>query len=383
MKKELHMKILASKYLFDGDSLLENKALIVDEQKRIIDIVDSSTVDTSGNNFHYYGNGVISPGFIDLQVNGCGGVAFNQDISIATLKTMYKTWLQHGTTYFLPTLITCDFADVISALNVVKDWFAEYGNTRGVIGIHLEGPFISKEKSGIHPQEYIIKPTNDLLLQIIAYRKYFPIKMTIAVEEFTSKQIQLLLDNNITLSIGHSNASYAQACSAIDLGVTTATHVFNAMSGLTARTPGVIGAILNSDIYTGVIADLVHVDAANIELLHKIKREHVYLVTDAVTPTATNMLQFEFANKSLYVHEGKCVDANGVLGGAALTMNQAVLNCVNHCGIALQDALKMAVIIPAKVLQLNPQMYLIKPGVAVDNVMYMDLISGECNRIIF
>ena len=369
------MQGFSSKYVFDGTSMLENKTVLVDKNK-IINIVDLSDI-PAGTTVTNFGDGVITPGFIDLQLNGCGGVLFNDSISLETLEVMYQTWRRYGSTGFLPTLITSPFVDVIKSLQVTQEWFSLYGNTRGVLGIHLEGPFLSKSKSGIHPKEYIITPTDEMLQKIVAYRRHFPIKMTIAVEEFSEQQIKFLVDNNIIISIGHCNASYAVATKSIELGASTATHIFNAMSGLTGRNPGVIGAILNSDIYAGLIVDMLHVDAGNVKLLEKIKKNQIYLVTDAVTPTGTEMEEFEFAGKTLFVKDGKCIDAEGVLGGAYLTMDEAVKNFVTECKLPLTDGLAMASLIPAKVMGLDHELGRIKAGFRAE-LIYMDLNSFQC-----
>lgn len=373
------MKAFTSKYIFDGTSLHENSVVLV-KDGLIVDLVAKSKVPV-GIDITDFGAGVITPGFIDLQLNGCGGVLFNDQITSDTLETMHQTWLKYGTTGYLPTLITSDFKDVLSALNVTKEWFAKYSNKRGVLGIHLEGPFISKNKRGIHPENFIIPPTMDLLKQIVAFSSFFPIKMTIAVENFTAEQIKYLADNNIIISIGHCNADYATAKQSIDLGVTTSTHMFNAMSGLTGRNPGVIGAILNNPVYTGVIVDMLHVDSANVQLLDKVKDQLVYLVTDAVTPTGTNMDQFEFAGKTLYVRDGKCIDKDGVLGGAYLTMNEAVKNCIQKCNLGLIESLNMASLIPAKVMKVDDHLGKIQSGYRAD-IIYLDLNDFTCKNCV-
>jgi N-acetylglucosamine-6-phosphate deacetylase len=367
------MQAFTAKYIFDGTKLVDNHVVVIDNG--IIHNVLPS-VKFSGK-VENLGNGVIAPGFIDLQLNGCGGVLFNDDISTNTLETMYQTWLKFGTTGFLPTLITSDFKDVIKSLNVTRDWFAKFGNKRGVLGLHLEGPFISVIKRGIHPERFIIDPTMELLEQIVSFKQYFPIKMTIAVEKFTVEQIKYLVDNGIIVSIGHCNADCATVEASIRHGVSTATHIFNAMSGLTGRNPGAIGAILNTDIYAGVIVDMLHVDSANIRLLEKIKKEQVYLVTDAVTPTGTEMTEFDFAEKHLYVKDGKCIDKDGVLGGAYLTMNDAVKNCVTQCGLTLEQSLAMASTIPARVMGLDGVIGRVTVG-ARNNLIYMDLDNFTC-----
>ena len=373
------MQALVSQYIFADHELQQHKAILVDNDS-IIDVISNTSIPSHISVINCGNGHVISPGFIDLQVNGCGGVLFNNHIHTDTLEAMYQTWLHYGTTSFLPTLITCDFAQVIQALETVKHWFNQFGNTRGVVGIHLEGPFISVIKKGIHPEKFILAPSLELLKKIVLYRQFFPIKMTIAVEVFTDAQIQFLLDHDIILSLGHTNASYAQAKAGIDLGVATATHVFNTMTGLTARNPGVLGAILNTNIYTGVIVDLFHVDPVNIQLLLQLKSDKVYLVSDSVTPTGTDMQQFQLMDKTLYVRNNKCVNADGVLGGAYLTMNQAVANCVNECAVSLTDSLAMATIIPARVMHLDSTLGEIKPGYRA-NLIDLNLLDFSCKTI--
>lgn len=372
------MRVITGKYVFDGVSLLTNKAVLVADGT-IVDIVDCDKV-FDQSQIEDFGNVVISAGMIDLQLNGCGGVLFNDTIDLATLETMHQTNLLSGTTGFLPTLITSPFSDVEKALETVKEWFKRFGNTRGVLGLHLEGPFLSLEKRGIHPQEYVIKPTDEMLQTIAGYSKYFPIKLTLAPENFAPEQIAYLIKHNVIVSIGHSNASYEQAQMAFDNGATTATHMFNAMSGMTGRNPGVVAAVLANHSYLGLIADLLHVDKNNIRLLTKLKPTTTYLVTDAVTPTATNMTEFDFAGKHLYVRDGKCVDDAGTLGGAYITMNQMVANCVQVCEIDLEQTLAMATLIPAQFLGLEDEVGRIAIGNRAE-LIAMDLDSFACELI--
>ncbi|MBY0378914.1 MAG: N-acetylglucosamine-6-phosphate deacetylase [Burkholderiales bacterium] len=369
------MKLITAKYIFDGFDLLEGKALelVNGNVRRIVDL-------TEDPNCINLGNGVVTPGLVDLQLNGCGGVLFNADISSNTLEVMYKTCLRFGTSSFLPTLITCDVPSIKKALTVVYEWVLKHGLNRGVIGIHLEGPFISKEKHGIHNQEYILQPQDELLDYIISYANQFPIKMTIAPEMFHVKQLKRLNEAGIILSVGHSNASYQVTKNAIDNGINTATHVFNAMSGLSGRNPGVVGAVLNNDIYVGVIADLLHVNASNIELLYKIKGDKLYLVTDAVTPMGTTLKEFDLVGNHIYVKNGKCVDVNGTLGGANITMNECVRNCLEQCNIPLQSVLRMASTTPLKVMGLYDSHRKLQ-NESLDNWIFMELDNYQCTFI--
>lgn len=360
------MRAITAKYIFDGVKLLTNHAVLIADGL-IVDLVELKNVHDQSL-IEDYGNTVISAGFIDLQLNGCGGVLFNDSISFETLETMHQTNLKSGCTSYLPTLITSSIDDVKTALEVVKDWVKKFGNARGVIGLHLEGPFLSHIKRGIHPDNYIISPTQEILEHIVKYTKYYPIKLTLAPENFTEEQIKFLVKHGVIVSIGHSNATFDEAQMAINAGANTATHLFNAMSGLTGRNPGVIGAILSNSCYAGLIVDLLHVEKNSVKLVTKMKPTLIYLVTDAVTPTATDMTEFDFAGKHLYVKDGKCVDSEGTLGGAYLTMNEAVKNCVLHCDISLEQALAMATIVPAQLMGLSNEIGKVQKGLRADLV---------------
>ncbi len=372
----MKIKNITAKYIFDGNNLLENKLLQI--QNNTIFAIKEYTTDTK--DVINLGDGVISPGFIDLQLNGCGGVLFNDDISFDALQIMYDTCLKFGTTSFLPTLITTTLDDIKKALDIVDKWIKTYGMHKGVVGIHLEGPYISHQKHGIHNDTYIINPKDEDLLYIAEYAHKFPVKLTIAPEVFTIEQITQLKNKGVILSIGHSNADYKTAKNAIDSGVKTATHVFNAMSGLLGRHPGVVGAIMNSGCYGGVIADLMHVDAANIELLHKIKKDKLYIVTDAVTPLGVNIAKFKFADKTIFVSDKKCIDVNGTLAGANISMPESIKNCVTACNISLLDALKMAISIPAKVINLHNSFTQLK-SLSIEIAIYTDLTTFECTPL--
>lgn len=372
------MRVVTAKYIFDGVSLLTDKAILISDGL-IVDVVDIAKVFDSSQ-IEDFGNVVISSGMIDLQLNGCGGVLFNDTIDLQTLETMHQCNLRYGTTSYLPTLITSSFDDMQKALEVTKEWFKQFGNTRGVIGLHLEGPFLSVEKRGIHPLEFVCEPTDDKLAVIASYSKYFPIKLTLAPEKFTTAQIDYLVKHDVIVSIGHTNASFEQAQLAMDHGAQTSTHMFNAMSGMTGRNPGVIGANLSNANYIGLIVDLLHVNKHNVTLISKLKPTTTYLVTDAVTPTGTDMTEFDFAGKHLYVRDGKCIDDAGTLGGAYLTMNEAVRNCVRECEISLEQALAMATIVPATLMGVADQIGRIITGNRAD-LIAIDIADFSCELI--
>lgn len=275
---------------------------------------------------------VLSCGMIDLQMNGGGGAQFNEDISSETLDKMREVCLRHGTTGFLPSMISSSFEDVRRSLEVVKAWVTKHGLTEGVLGIHLEGPFISVERKGIHDESLIQAATQDKLDLIASFAEHFPILMTIAPEQVPTDQVQFLSSKGVVLSVGHSGASYEKTNACFEAGATAATHLYNAMSGLTGRDPGVVGAVLNNPTcFTAVIPDLHHVHPANIEIAAKLKPDHLFIVTDCHSPVGTDVQEFYLTGRHMFVRDGKCVDKEGKLCGSMILMNEGLKNCVQTC----------------------------------------------------
>jgi len=337
-------KIISAKYIFDGSRLHQNCALQIDNNK----VVGVVHLDNSDN--LDYPNSVLSVAFTDLQINGCGGVIFNDDVSHKTLEIMHQANLRSGTHRFLPTLITDDLAKMPLALDSVDTWITLYGLERGVVGIHLEGPFISKEKSGIHPKEYVVQISKENAQLIASYASKFSIILTVAAENIEAEIVQYLTDAGVIVMIGHSNATYEQAVDIANAGAVGVTHLYNAMSGYSGRAPGVIGACFDKQLYAGIIVDLLHVDAASVRIASRLLADKLYLVTDAVAPAGCSMTEFDFAGKHLYVRDGRVVDGNGTLGGAYLTMTEAVLNCINKVGFSVEHTFRMAITVPNKLI---------------------------------
>ncbi|MGO1295953.1 MAG: N-acetylglucosamine-6-phosphate deacetylase [Vibrio sp.] len=344
--------------IFTGETILTDHGIIINDQT-IHDIVpchalpqDIPRIDVNGAN--------ISPGFIDLQLNGCGGVMFNDDISVNTLHTMHHANLLSGCTNFLPTLITSSDENMQQAVQVARDYMTQTPNQ--VLGLHLEGPYLNPEKKGIHNMEYI-RQSNQSMVDFICQNQDVIAQLTMAPEMNDPAHIRQLADAGITVSLGHTNCSYQQAKAGFAAGMTSATHLFNAMSSITGREPGAVGAIYDTpSIYAGVIADGFHVDFANIRIAKHIKNEKLILVTDATAPAGADIESFIFVGKTVYYKDGKCIDENGTLGGSALTMNQAIKNSVKYVGIALDEALRMATLYPAQSIGIDKQFGRIAPG---------------------
>jgi len=298
-------------------------------------------------------------GFIDLQINGCGGVMFNGDTSEKTLEIMQAANLQSGCTSFLPTLITSPDEDMQNALKAARTFIESSKNT--VLGLHLEGPFLSLEKKGIHPSEFIRQP-NQKLIDLICDNADVVTKVTIAPENVLSKFISQLTKAGIVVSVGHSDASYAQTKSAIESGASFATHLFNAMRPIAGREPGVLGAVYDHDIYAGIIVDGFHVAYPNVRISKKIMGDKLILVTDATAPASADIETFDFVGTTVYYKDGKCFGEDGTLGGSAVTMIESIEQCVKFVGIELAEALRMATLYPARAISVEEKLGSIEVG---------------------
>lgn len=343
--------------IYTGHQVLDGHALIIEGEK-VIAVVPSDTLLPDINTIDVKGAN-ISPGFIDLQLNGCGGVMFNNEISLTTLHTMHKANLRSGCCQFLPTLITSSDEDIKKAIDVVRRYQEQYSNH--VPGLHLEGPYISKDKKGIHNADYI-RPLSQTMLQLLIDNSDVIAKITLAPEENTYA-IKALVDAGIIVSLGHSNCSYSAAKLAFTQGASFVTHLFNAMSQWTGREPGLVGAVFDTPkVYAGIIVDGHHVDYASVRISHKIMPRRLILVTDATAPAGSEIDRFIFVGKKVYYQDGKCVDEHGTLGGSALTMIEAVRNCVEHVGLPLDEALRMATLYPASAIGIDHACSTIEAG---------------------
>lgn len=373
---------ITSKKIFDGENFLSNKAIIINDNK-IEDIVNLDEVKIT--EVLDYKDNIITPAFIDLQLNGCGGVLFNDDISEQTLEVMHKTNLRFGTTSFLPTLITTSEENIKKAVEVVTSFHKKYPYS--VIGIHIEGPYISKIKKGIHNPIYMKPISQEMVDFLIASAKNVPIKITMAPEENSIDRIKQLVDGGVKVSIGHTNSDYATAKKGISAGISMATHLFNAMSPFEGRSPNVVGAVLDSHtVHAGIIIDGHHVDYASIAMVKEIKKDKLYMVTDAVTPMGTDMTEFPFADQTIYVRNGKCENKDGTLAGANIDMVSSVANAVNHANISLKETLRMASLYPAEAMGISNKIGKISKdyiaNLTIIDSNYKMIATIDCGNII-
>lgn len=343
------MYALTHAQIHTGSQCLTDHALLI-EDDRITGLRSLSELDPALP-CHDLAGAHLTAGFIDLQINGCGGVLFNNTPTRATLQTMHEANLRSGTTSFLPTLISAPDETIRQALSAVKDFMTAQSDL--VLGMHLEGPYTNPQRKGIHPLAQLRHP-DDSMIDFLCQQAPWLRKVTLAPEQNHPEHIRRLTDAGILVSLGHSAANYQEAMAGFAAGIGFATHLYNAMTPtLNGREPGVVGAIYDHpDVRAGIVVDGYHVHWANVRLAHKVMGARLCLVTDAVAPAGApaGFDHFDFCGTQVFYRDGKCVDANGTLGGSALTMIEGVANLVRHVGLPLDEALRMASLYPAKAL---------------------------------
>ena len=352
------MYALTNCTIYTNDSVLTEHCVIVDGEY-IHDLVPVADCPAEITQIDLAGAS-LTAGFIDLQLNGCGGVLFNTDISINTLEIMQQTNERFGCTSYLPTLITATDAAMKSAIETMTAYLDKHSNQ--ALGLHLEGPYLSTAKKGIHSID-LIRHSEQAMIDHICTNSAVISKVTLAPENTDAAHIAQLTAADVLVSVGHTNATYTECMQGFDAGARFATHLFNAMTSITGRDPGVVGAIYaHKDVYAGIIVDGHHVDYANVRMSHKLMGEKLVLVTDAVAPAGANIESFDFVGTEVFYRDGKCVGADGTLGGSALTMIEAVENTVKHVGLPLDETLRMANLYPAKAIGVDDKLGSIAKG---------------------
>ncbi|MGV7963503.1 N-acetylglucosamine-6-phosphate deacetylase [Photorhabdus tasmaniensis] len=360
------MYALTNCIIYTGHDRLDNHAVIIDGDliKQVCPIQELPEQIEKRN----LNGAILSPGFIDLQVNGCGGVQFNErleDIAEKTLDIMQKANERSGCTSYLPTLITSTDELMIASVEAMRIYLKH--NKFQALGLHLEGPYLNPVKKGTHNPEIIRKPTAEMI-NFLCDNADVITKLTLAPEMVEQKYIHQLIESGIVVSAGHSNASYEEARLGFRNGITLSTHLYNAMPYISGRQPGLISAIFDTpEVYAGIIPDGLHVSWPNIRNAKRLKKDKLILVTDAILPagmdTSTNKMEhFTFAGKTIYYRDGLCVDENGTLSGSSITMIDAVKNSVEHVGIALDETLRMATLYPARAIGVDQYLGTIEAG---------------------
>jgi N-acetylglucosamine-6-phosphate deacetylase len=354
---------VAARMLFDGVNLRENAAVVI-RGKRIVSVSGRNEISSSVPVQELPDTIWLVPGFIDIQVNGGGNLLFNDAPTPETIQAIAQAHRRFGTTTLLPTLITDNPDKMPKALAAVEQAAAA---NPSILGIHLEGPFLSPEKAGVHDPGAIRRPTEQDIARITAKRKSATL-VTLAPEQVSEGVIAALAGAGIHLALGHSMATYAQTVAAMRQGVTGFTHLFNAMRPLQSREPGPIAAALeSSDAWYGLIVDGIHVAPAVLRLALR-GAGHPILVTDAMPPVGGTRQSFMLNGEDIFVREGRCTARNGTLAGAYLDMATAVRNCVQLLDVPLTDALRFASIHPAQFLGLGHALGRLLPGYRADMV---------------
>jgi len=323
--------------VFTGEALISGKTVLINRNK-VVGLVSASEIPSEAEIVDAMG-GYVVPGFVDLQLYGGGNRLFSADPTVAALDEIATALVKSGTTSFVITLATNTMELVDKALRV----FHNYRHP-ALLGLHLEGPYLNPEKRGAHPANLIRKPEKAEIRSLLLRAGTSLRMMTIAPEQFDDELIDLLLRRGIILSAGHSNATFDEAMHGFRKGIQAVTHLFNAMSPFHHRNPGLPGATFQSDTAkASIIADGIHVDYQTLAISKRLLGDRLFLITDAVVAVDTGTYTHVFAGDRYTLPDG-------TLSGSALTMMQAVANCVLHAGIPLAEALRMASLYPASLI---------------------------------
>jgi N-acetylglucosamine-6-phosphate deacetylase len=366
------LKAFSGARIFDGEAWHDDAALLI-EFGYVTGIVASAEIPAHAEHIELAG-GMLVPGFVDLQVNGGGGVLFNNAPDVDAIRTICAAHAQFGTTALLPTLIT-DTAE-INEKAIAAGLAAEAERVPGFIGLHLEGPHLALARKGTHDPA-LIRPMDGVDLERLcqAAQALPNLLCTVAAETVPPEQIARLVSSGAVVSIGHSDASYDQAMAAFDAGASMATHLFNAMSQLGNREPGVVGAVLDRpEVHAGLIADGIHVHAASIGAALRAKRGpgHIFLVTDAMSQTGTDLKTIELNGRTITRAGGALRLADGTLAGADLDMIDAVNYMIDSIGLEPDEAFRMASLYPARAIGADDRRGHLRPAAEASFVHLSD-----------
>lgn len=320
----------------------------------------------------------LSPGFIDVHIHGAGG-SDTMDGTKESINTIAKTIAAFGTTSFLPTTMTCSINDIKKAIEAVAEAKAAGTDGANVLGVHLEGPFISPSMIGAQNPNFIQTPSVDTFKEMVGEHLDSITSITIAPEVEGAKElIEYLSHLGIVISIGHSKATYKQALEGIKLGIGHSTHLYNAMTPLHHREPGIVGAIFDTDITTETISDGIHISYPSLRVAYKQKgTDKVLLVTDAMMACGMPEGKYALGGQDVYVKDGAARLKEGNLAGSILTLDKAIRNVYKNSNYELYNVVKMATYNGAKHCKVADKKGLIKEGYDADLVLFDDDINIE------
>ena len=350
------------------DCVLQGYSVLFDEKfhklvkTEDIDLSEYSVIDAQGN--------YVSPGLIDMHIHGYLGEDASDGDKDGIVK-MAEGIVKNGVTSWCPTTMTVSKKEIESAFDVIREVknSSEYYGAK-ILGVNSEGPFINPSKKGAQAEEYILKPDADFIIKHSDIIKLF----TVAPEvEGATECIKKVKENtNVLISMGHTNATYQQALEGIHNGVGSTTHLFNAMSALSHRSPGVVGAALSSDVYTELIADTFHVDKGIFNFVTKAKKDKLCLVTDCIRAGGMEDGDYTLGGQALRKEGIKCLMADGTIAGSVLTLNKAVKNLFENTELTLCEAVRCATINPATALKVQDEIGSIAEGKMADMVIFND-----------
>jgi N-acetylglucosamine-6-phosphate deacetylase len=348
--------------LFNGIDFIEHKALLIEDQ-HIAGIVNKDAIPTDFQVKKLEG-GILSPGFIDLQVNGGGGKLFNNSPDKESLNTIISAHQYFGTTSIMPTVIS----DSLNILQKCTDTISnEIDNNHSLLGIHIEGPFFNVKYRGVHQKQYI-NTINASYLNLFETLDKFPVMLTLAPECISIKQLKHLKSLGFKILAGHTDANYDQLEEAIKYGLDGFTHLFNAMGQISAREPGVVGSAFDFDeTSASIIVDLHHVHPSLINLSFKQKpKGKLFFVSDSMATINHGEPSFELYDEVVSESNGRIINSEGKLAGSSITQIDAIKNAYQKCSIPLESAISMATLYPAEYLGVSDYIGQLKKGYRAD-----------------
>ncbi|MBW8375669.1 N-acetylglucosamine-6-phosphate deacetylase [Stenotrophomonas maltophilia] len=366
--------VLRNARILAGDDFRDDLAVVIESGRITALVSDAAPMLGQADEQVDLGGGWLLPGFIDAQVNGGGGVLFNNSPDVATLRTLAQAHRRFGTTGLLPTLISDDVQVMRAAIAATRQAISE--GVPGVLGIHLEGPYIAPARKGTHdPNKFRVPDAAEIALA--ASLDNGVTLLTLAPERVPLESIRALVERGVVVAAGHTAASYEEARAGLEAGIRGFTHLYNAMSPLTGREPGAVGAALEDrDSWVGIIADGVHVHPASLRVALACKpRGKVMLVTDAMPPVGAEDPSYELYGEVITAVDGVVRNAAGSLAGSALDMATAVRNSVQLLGVPLAEAARMASTYPAQFLNLDDRYGHIAEGHHADLVLLDDALQ--------
>ena len=358
--------------IFDGETSHQDSALLI-LNNRVQAIVLQSNIPLTSE-VQTFDGGMLIPGFVDVQVNGGGGVMLNNIQSVEAINTICDAHRKFGTTSLLPTLITDTPAKIKAAINAAIA--AHKQNVQGFAGLHLEGPHLSVKRQGAHDPALIRPMTHDDLEKLLAAKAELPTLLTtIAPENVTLEQVSSMANAGIIVSLGHTDCTYQTALDYFDAGATMVTHLFNAMSQLGNREPGLVGAALAAPgISCGLIADGHHVHPTTMQMALKAKHKsgNVFLVTDAMSTVGSDIKSFLLNGREIVRLDGRLTLSDGTLAGADIDMISCVRSARTRLDLSATEAIRMASLYPATAINRQSDLGSLKPGARADFIHLSD-----------